>query len=180
MTLNRMAQYEYYLRQLLDLTPEGSKEHEDLSNAFAVLAQSSLVVQKSLVQSAETAQIHAVRRRLKSPHGGPLALVKEGRCFLKEFSFRKDVVFLFSDLVILAKSPHGQAKSFSTSSKGMKAKSKEVKPKETKSKDNKPKNKEKAKEECKVRKMTELKKCVLNVTTESRPYPLSARCLFSP
>jgi len=166
MTINRIAQYEYYLRQLLDLTPEATKEHEDLSNAFAVLAQSSLVVQKSLVQSAETAQIHAIRRRLKSPHGGPLTLVKQGRCFLKEFAFRKDVIFLFNDLVILAKSPH-QGKAFSTTSKGMKSKSKEVKPKEVKAKEGKPKSKEKGKEEpCKVRKMSELKKCVLNVTTE--------------
>ena len=110
MPVNRIAQYEYVLRNLADHTPEGSKEREDCENAFAVLAQSSLVVQTSLVQSGETARILAVQRKLKSD--GPMALIKPGRRLLEEFKFKKQSVCLFNDLVVLARLP--PQKGFST------------------------------------------------------------------
>ena len=98
--VNRIAQYEYLLRSIADQTPEGSEERADVENAFAVLAQSSIVVQKSLVQSGETARILSVQRTLRG--AGPMALVKPGRILLDEFKFKKHLVIVFNDSIVLA------------------------------------------------------------------------------
>merc|ERR1712100_941873 len=98
--VNRIAQYEYLLRSIADQTPEGSEERADVENAFAVLAQSSIVVQKSLAQSGETARILSVQRTLRG--AGPMALVKPGRILLDEFKFKKHLVIVFNDSIVLA------------------------------------------------------------------------------
>src|SRR3990167_1447668 len=99
--VNRIAQYEYLLRALADVTEEGSKERGDVENAFAVLAQSSLVVQTSLVQSGEVAEILSVQRKLRAD--GPISLVKPGRLFLKEFKYKKWLLCLFNESCVIAK-----------------------------------------------------------------------------
>ena len=102
MPVNRISQYEHHLQVLADTEIEGTPAHADYVQAFSVLSQSSTVVQKSLVQSAETAKLFNCQRRLKSEK--PLSLLKPGRKAISEVKFKKHTLMLFNDLVIVAKS----------------------------------------------------------------------------
>ena len=145
MPINRIAQYEHYLRLLADETEESSSDHLDITNAFVVLAKSSLVVQTSLVQSGETAKIQAVQRKLRAE--GPLNLVKDGRRFIQEFRFKKEAIFLFTDMLIVAKISQKNAFPGKKEHKGH----------------------TKAKEDLsKVKKVAELKNCELHIAGESK------------
>lgn len=100
--VNRVSQYEFFLSNLADQLPEGTPEREDCTKAFAVLAQSSIVVQRSLVESTATAKILALQRKLRSA-GGPINYIAPGRILMKEFKFKKHLVALFNDHIIVAK-----------------------------------------------------------------------------
>lgn len=64
-----------------------------------------------MVQSGETAKIISLRRKLKAD--GPMdQLQKSGRKFLEEYKFKKFLVCLFNDLIVVARLP--PAKGFST------------------------------------------------------------------
>lgn len=102
MPVNRISQYEHHLQVLAETEIEGTPAHADYVQAFSVLSQSSTVVQKSLVQSAETAKLFNCQRRLKSEK--PLSLLKPGRKAISEVKFKKHTLMLFNDLVIVAKS----------------------------------------------------------------------------
>jgi hypothetical protein len=110
MPVNRIAQYEYLLRALADQTPEGIPERDCCENAFAALAQSSLAVQTSLVESAETALILTAQRKLKSDH--PLSLAQPGRRLLGEFKFKKHFVCIFNDIMVIARAINTSTKTF--------------------------------------------------------------------
>ena|SRR3990167_3583458 len=99
--VNRIAQYEYYLRNLADEMDEGTAEREACEKAFVVLAQSSVVIQKNLLESTEVARILAVQRKLKAE--GPVTLIKSGRLFITDLKAKKFHVYLFNDILILAK-----------------------------------------------------------------------------
>src|SRR3990167_936383 len=99
--VNRIAQYEYYLRTVADEMDEGTAEREACEKAFVVLAQSSVVIQKNLLESTEVARILAVQRKLKAE--GPVTLIKSGRLFITDLKAKKFHVYLFNDILILAK-----------------------------------------------------------------------------
>eukprot|EP01094_Clydonella_sp_ATCC50884_P003510 TRINITY_DN12694_c0_g1_i1.p1 TRINITY_DN12694_c0_g1~~TRINITY_DN12694_c0_g1_i1.p1 ORF type:complete len:671 (-),score=230.46 TRINITY_DN12694_c0_g1_i1:84-2048(-) len=105
--VNRISQYEYLIQALNDHEPEGSSENEDLLNAFAILQQSSKVVQRSLTESTETAKLIAIQRQLKAD--GPLSLAQPGRKFVRDAFAKKATAFLCNDLLILCK-PSGDKK----------------------------------------------------------------------
>lgn len=99
--MNRISQYEFYLRGLADELPPGTQEHGDCENAFAALAQSSLLVQQCLVESSNAASLLAVQQKLRTEKG-PLSIHMPGRMVIAEFTFKKFYVCLFSDALLLA------------------------------------------------------------------------------
>merc|ERR1712137_322440 len=91
----------FFLKNLAEYTTPGTQEREDLENASAALAQSTLVVQQSLIESANTANMLKVKQKLRTDKG-PLTVNTPGRIFVKEFHFKKQYVCLFSDAVLIA------------------------------------------------------------------------------
>ena len=100
--VNRISQYEFYLRELADTIPHGTPEREDCENAFAAMAQSSVLVQQSLVESGNVASILKIQRKLRTDKG-PLSVMLPGRKLYGEYKFKKHYVCIFSDVVLIAK-----------------------------------------------------------------------------
>ena len=100
---------------MLESVKEGTEDYEDGVKAISVLSQSSQVIELNLAQSGETARIQACQRKLRAD--GPVALIKPGRKLLCELKAKKNSVFLFSDIVIVAK-PQSKSKSHRDSHRG--------------------------------------------------------------
>ena len=115
MPLNRMTQYEHLMKNLSDNLKQGTEDYDDCIKAISVLSQSSSVIEINLVQSADTAKIQACQRKLRAD--GPVALIKAGRKLHCELKTKKNSVFIFSDIVIVAK-PQSKSKSHRESHRG--------------------------------------------------------------
>lgn len=101
MPVNRLSQLEVHMQALSETLKEGSPEHEDCINALSILVHSNAVVQRSLVESAETAKLFDCQRRLRSD--GPVALMKPGRRLLLEARFKRHTIVLLNDQIIICK-----------------------------------------------------------------------------
>eukprot|EP00012_Vannella_robusta_P002747 CAMPEP_0206184386 /NCGR_PEP_ID=MMETSP0166-20121206/1188_1 /ASSEMBLY_ACC=CAM_ASM_000260 /TAXON_ID=95228 /ORGANISM="Vannella robusta, Strain DIVA3 518/3/11/1/6" /LENGTH=126 /DNA_ID=CAMNT_0053599393 /DNA_START=280 /DNA_END=657 /DNA_ORIENTATION=- len=99
--VNRLSQYEFYLKSMLEYMLPNDPERDDYENAAAALAQSSLVVQASWLESGNFASIVKVQQACRSDKG-PLDLAHQGRTFIQDFKFKKHYIALFSDSVLIA------------------------------------------------------------------------------
>jgi hypothetical protein len=104
--VNQLSQYEYHMQVYSEHVFEGTQEAADCAAAYSILQQSCRVVQSSLVESGENAKIMAIQRILKSD--GPLSLMQPNRRLRSEFYTKKLRIFVFNDLVVLAKVSYHQ------------------------------------------------------------------------
>lgn len=98
--VNRISNYDICIHNLNDFLLLGTQEREDCENASAVLKQSSIVIQKSLVESGNAANLLKIKQKIQDK--GPSTLIIPGRVFIQEWKFKKHFVCLFTDIILIA------------------------------------------------------------------------------